>query len=285
MAAADEFIKYCIQILQVNFGQISSGIVTKAKTKKNLDNKSNISDYKEFIDILELDISVLSGKNKASDICNVLRTYALETMEKQKAPEVSISSDIDKEIDAFLAKTTLPSESDISDYAKFLTIKFGINANQAEKDIIEKVKAHVKNSINRKRILEELDNFLLKFPQPTETDVNDFINYIRFLKINFPPDQLRDLVEKERLYRKFHEREGTEEKTPLDLFIEAAKPLNKKELSKAMQKQGVGYLIKDGKGISDNLVSEYAELLTPSETDTKATLEVLGLEHMIKKKN
>lgn len=285
MATADEFIKYCIQTLQVNFGQISGGIITKAKAKKNLDDKSNISDYKEFIDILELDISVLSGKNKATDICNVLRTHALEAIDKQKAPEVSISSDVDKEINTFLAKTALPSESDISDYAKFLTIKFGINAKQAEKDIIEKVKNHVKNGISRKRILEELDNFLMKFPQPTETDVNDFINYIRFLKINYPPDQLRDLVEKERLYRKFHEGEVKEEKTTLDRFIETAKPLDKKELSKTMQKQGVGYLIKDEKGISDNMVSEYVELLTPNETDTTATLEGLGLKHMIKKKN
>ncbi len=283
--AADEFIKYCIQTLQVNFGQISSGIITKAKTKKNLDDKSNISDYKEFIDILELDISVLSGKNKATEICNVLRTRALEAVEKQKVPEVPISSDIDKEINTFLAKNALPSENDISDYAKFLTIKFGINAKQVEKDIIEKVKNHVKNGISRKRILEELDNFLTKFPQPTETDINDFINYIRFLKINFPPDQLRDLVEKERLYRKFHAGVVTEEKNIINQFIEDAKPLDKKELGKAMLKQGVGYLIKDESGISDNLVSEYAELLTPSEKDTKATLEGLGLKHMIKRKN
>lgn len=285
MVTADEFIKYSIQTLQVNFGQISSGIITKAKAKKNLDDKSNISDYKEFIDLLELDISVLSGKNKATEICNVLRTHALEAIGKQKAPEVSISSDVDKEINTFLAKTALPSESDISDYAKFLTIKFGINAKQAEKDIIEKVKIHVKNGISRKRILEELDNFLTKFPQPTENDVEDFVNYIRFLKINYPPDQLRDLVEKERLYRKFHGEEETEEKSTLDQFIETIKPLDKKELGKAMQKQGVGYLIKDEKGISDNLVSEYAELMTPSETDTKATLEGLGFKHMIKKKN
>ncbi len=285
MAIADEFIKYCVQTLEVNFGEISSGIITKAKSKKNIDDKSNISDYKKFIDILELDIRVLSGKNKATEICNVLRTHALETIEKQKAPEVSISNDIFTEINTFLAKTALPSESAISDYAKFLTIKFGINTQQAEKDIIEKVKNHVKNGINRKRVLDEMDNFLMKFPQPTETDVDDFIDYIRFLKLNFPSDQLRDMVEKERLHRKFHAGEVTEEKTILDEFIETVKPLDKKDLGKAMLKQGVGYLIKDEKGISDNLVSEYAELLTPSEKDTKATLEGLGLKHMIKRKN
>lgn len=284
MAKADEFLKYCIQTLEINFGQISSGFITKAKEKKNLDDKSSISDFKEFIDLLELDISVFSGKNKATEICNVLRTYALEALEKQKAPEVLISSDIDKEINAFLTKAALPSERDISDYAKFLTNKFGINVKQAEKDIIEKVKSHVKNGISRKRIMDELDNFLTKFPQPTENDVDDFVNYIIFLKINFPPDQLRDLVEKERLCRKFHGEEVMEEKTMLDQFIETAKAHDKKELSKAMQEQGITYLIKDEKGFSDNLLSEYADLLAPNEADTKATLEGLGFKHMIEKK-
>lgn len=284
MAKADEFLKYCIQTLEINFGQISSGFINKAKAKKNLDNKSSISDFKEFIDLLELDISVLSGKNKATEICNVLRTYALEALEKQKAPEDSISSDIDKEINAFLAKAALPSERDISDYAKFLTNKFGINVKQAEKDIIEKVKIHVKDAISRKKILEELDNFLTKFPQPTENDVDDFVNYILFLKINISPDQLRNIVEKERLCRKFHGKEITEEKTTLDQFIQTAKAHDKNELSNTMQKQGITYLIKNEKGFSDNLLSEYADLLAPSEADTKATLEELGFEHMIKKK-
>ncbi len=70
----------------------------------------------------------------------------------------------------------------------------------------------------------------------------------------------------------------------LDQFIETAKAYDKKELSNAMQKQGITYLIKDEKGFSDNLLSEYADLLAPSEADTKATLEGLGFKHMIEKK-
>jgi len=284
MAKADEFLKYCIQTLEINFGQIASGIITKAKAKKNLDDKSTISDFKEFIDLLELDISVFSGKNTAIQICNVLRTYALESLEKQKAPEVIFSSDNDKEINSFLAKADLPSEKDISDYAKFLTYKFGINVKQAEKDIIEKVKMHVKDKISRKKILYELDNFLSRFTQPTEKDVDDFVNYLLFLKINFPRDQLRDLVEGERLRRKFHGEEEIEERTPLDQFIENVDGHDKKKLGKAIQKQGFSYLITDEKGISDNLLSEYADLLVPSEKDTKEILEGLGFKHMIEKK-
>lgn len=284
MAIADEFIKYCTQTLEVNFGRLSGEIITKIKSKKNLDDKSNLSDYKEFIDLIELNISVLSGKHKATEICNALRTHALEITGIQKVPEVSISSDIDKEINTFLTKNTLPTESDITDYAKYLTIKYGGNAKKVEKDIIEKVKIQVKNSISRKKINEEMSNFLAKFPQPAQKDVDDFITYIRLLNLSFKEDELRELIEKERLYRKFHGEQVMEETSELDQFIEIIKTNDKKDINKAMQKQEISYLIKDESGVSDKLLSEYVELLTPSEGETKDTLEGLGLKHMIKKK-
>lgn len=284
MGAADEFSKYCVQTLEVNFGQLASGIINKIKSKKNLNDDSSISDFKEFIDVIELNISVLSGKNKAMDICNVLRAKAVELKEKQKAPEISIS-DIDKEIHTFLKKNTLPTESDITDYAKYLALKYGGNAKKVEKDLIEKVKVHVKNAISSKIINEEIQRFLKRFPQPTQMDVDDFINYTRLLKLDFQEDELRDQIEKERLYRKFHESVDIAETSELDQFIDYIKIHNdKKDISKEMQKQELSYLIKDESGISDEMLSEFVELITPSEKDMKDTLEGLGLEHMIKKK-
>ncbi len=285
MSIADDFINYCNQTMEVNFGELSGEIINKVRVKKNLTDKSTISDFKEFIDIIELNISVLSGKNKAADICNVLRTKAVELTGKQKAPETVISVDIDREISAFLAKNNLPTETDISDYAKYLTMKFGGNAKKLEKDIIEKVKIHVRNAISRKKINEEISNFLVRYPQPEQKDFDDFINYIRLLKLNFQESELRELVEKERLYRKFHGDEVIEEKTPeLDRFIDVIKTNDKNDISKTMQKREISYLIKDESGVSDKLISEFVELMTPKESDMKDTLEGLGLDYLIKKK-
>ena len=84
MAESNEFEKYCIQTLVIHFGHLAGGIVNKVKTKKSLNDKSNISDFKEFIDLIEINISILAGKNKANDIGNTLRSKALDLEGKQK---------------------------------------------------------------------------------------------------------------------------------------------------------------------------------------------------------
>lgn len=283
MAIADEFITYCTKVLEVNFGELADDIIGKVKAKKNLGDNSSISDLKEFIDLIELNIGVLAGKHKATDICNSLRTRAVELTGTQKAPETTISGDLDKEIYVFLAKNTLPTESDITDYAKYLTMKYGGNAKKVEKDIIEKVKVHVKSGISRKKVNEEISNFLARYPQPEQRDIDDFINYIRLLKLSFEEDELKELIEKERLYRKFHgDRITVAVPSELDQFIDIIKTRDKNDISKAMHKQEISYLIKDESGVSDEMLSEFVELMTPSENDMKEALEGLGLKHLIK---
>lgn len=290
------FVEFARRTLIEKLGDSGEDLFTRVLAKKPVSDKSSSNEILEFIKAVEHITLAMGGQEKATEIGVILQNKvrelgkptAVSPIEKEKVGSLVEKENVGSlvvEIEDFLKRHDLPTEMDILDYTKYLTLKYGGNAKKVEKDIIEKVKIHVKDGISRKKINEEMSNFLTKFPQPTEKDVDDFVNYIRFLKIDFPGDELRDLVEKERLYRKFHGEEVTEEKTPLDQFIETVKPLDKKELGKAMLKQGVGYLIKDEKGISDNLVSEYAELLTPSETDAKATLEGLGLKHMIKKKN
>lgn len=282
---ADEFAKYCIQILEIHFGQLADGIITKVKAKKNLNIKSNISDFKEFIDLIEINISVLAGKNKANEIGNTLRNKVLDFKDGQKKPETVINSDITKEIDIFLEKNTLPTERDISDYAKYLTLKCGCNARNVEKEIIDKVKIHIKRTVSRNKIKEEINEFLTRFQQPTKNDIDDFINYIRLSKLFFQEDELRDEIEKERLYRKFHGPQETVITSEINELVNLLKNTNDKdELSKKLRKQELSYLIKDESGVSDKSVSEFVKLMTPTEEDIKDTLEDLGLKHLVSKK-
>ncbi len=284
MVEADEFINYCIEALEVNFGQLSNGILNKISSRKQLSNKSTINDFNEFIDLIEINIGILSGKPRANEICNDLRTKATEITEKPKAA-ISLSSDIEKEISSFLAENTLPTDSDISDYAKYITLKYGGNIKKVEKEIIEKVKVHIKEIISQKAIHEEICKFLTRYPMPTQNDISDFINYIRLLKLNFQEDVLRENIEKERLFRKFHESHDVAERTEIDQFVDFLKNhSDKKEINKIMKKQELSYLIKDDAGNSDQLLSELSKLATPSEKDMKDTLEGLGLKHMINKK-
>jgi hypothetical protein len=282
MAESNEFEKYCIQTLEIHFGQLAGGIVNKIKLKKSLNDNSNISDFKEFIDHIETNISILAGKNKANEIGNSLRSKALDLEGKQKKSGNVLSNDMEKEIDTFLAKNTLPTEKDVADYTKYLTLKYGGIAKNVEKEIIEKIKIHIKKTISHKRIKEEINDLLIRFREPTKNDIDDFINYIRLSKLAFQEDELRDEIEKERLYRKFHSPQGTEKPSEINELVNLIKNTNNNDaLSKRLRKQELSYLIKDESGISDKSVSEFVNLMTPTEEDTKDTLEELGLKHLI----
>ena len=282
MAESNEFEKYCIQTLVIHFGHLAGGIVKKVKISKTLNDKSNINDFKEFIDLIETNISILAGKNKANEIGNTLRSKALDLEGKQKKSGSALTGDMEKEIDTFLAKNSLPTEKDVADYTKYLTLKYGGIAKNVEKEIIEKVKIHIKKTVSQKRIKEEINDLLLRFHDPTKNDIDDFVNYIRLSKLAFQEDELRDEIEKERLYRKFHSPQNTEKPSEINELVNLIKNTNNNDaLSKRLRKQELSYLIKDESGISDKSVSEFVNLMTPTEEDTKDTLEELGLKHLI----
>jgi len=359
MSFADEFIKYCTQTLEVGFGQQSNIIISKVLSKKNLNEASNVTDFKEFIELIEHEIGVLS-ENKAMNVCNNFRkkaielniskqimdifntlrtepfelninvvsgkdnalnintyiakpsmgqryrsmalgfsdklfkkprsiinlqnnspsqsTKLLEIPEKEESPEFHISNKIEE----FLMKNTLPAESEITRYATFLALKYGGDAKKVKKNIIEKVKVHVKNEISRKAIRKEIDNFLIRYLQPTQRDIDEFINYINLLKLGFDNDELRQLIEKERLYRRFSESEAMKEASELDRFINIIKTnSNKEKIIEGVQKKELSYLIKDDSGISDKLLDEFISLMIP--IGKKDISERPGLKRKTKK--
>jgi len=309
MSEADEFIKYCSQVLEANYGTLSSRIIKKVKSKKNLDDTSKISDYEEFIDLLELILSVISEKGgneadifndlrkkamelsigkEAMDIRDILDNEALELnineflakinatdlctpVAKQKLPESSINNKIKK----YLINNTLPTEGDITRFATNLAMKHDGDVKKIKRDIIEKVKIHVKDAIGKKVIRREINNFLARYPQPAENDIDDFVNYIGLLKLNFQEDEFRQQIEKERLYLRFHEPQCVVEFPELDQLMEEVEiHCDKNDIGKAMQERGLSYLIKDEYGVSDKLLIEFIELLMLVERDASSGVMV-----------
>ncbi|MCE8429298.1 MAG: hypothetical protein J5U19_13020 [Candidatus Methanoperedens sp.] len=282
MTIAEEFMNYCIQVLEADFGQLSGNIVKGVRVKKNLTEKSEMIDFQKFIDMMEVNISVFSGKYKAAEICNKSRAKAIELMEKQKIIEIPMSADIEWEMNAFLAKNSLPTEGDVTDYAKYLALKYKGNSKTVEKGLIENIRNYVKMAISSKKINEEISNFLDRFPHPFEKDVSDFINYIRLEKLIFQEDYVKEAIEKERLYRKFHGEQLPEETaTELDQFIDIIKTKDKRDISKTMKQHEISYLIKDD--TPDDILPDFANLTLPDESDMKSTLEGMGLKHLIMK--
>ncbi len=235
MLEGQEFEEYCLFILEMHFGQLANGILTKVKTRKDLNNTSNISDFKEFIDIMEINISVLAGKNKANEISNTLRSKIIGHEE--------------------------------------IHIKSGCNVNN---DV------RVKNRISGNRINDEINEFLTRFQKPTKKDIDDFIKYIQLSKLVIKEDELRDEIEKERLYRKFHGPQDAIKTSEINELVNLLKDTDSKDIpNRKSRKQDLTYLIRDEPEVPDESVSEMVELMIPSEKDTKETLEDLGFEHLI----
>ena len=266
--------------LENSIGEIGAKMCQKSISKLNISESPSKDEIEKLITNLEGMITPFYGNDKAKEISNELHKK-LGEVEKSEVP-----IEIEKEISTFLADNQLPNEKIITDYAKYLSIKYGGNAQKVEKDITEKVKIHIKAGISRKKINEEIINFLARYIDPTEKDVSDFIHYIRLSKIVFQENDVREQIEKERLYRKFHGHQEIEKTSELDQFINFVKTSNDKEaIGKLMEKQGLSYLIKDEKGVSDKSLSEFVELMTPNEKDMKNALEEMGLNHLINKKD
>jgi len=303
MSPIDEFLEYCTQILNANIGYRSKTIIDKARSKKKLNQNSNLSEFEEFINLIEIDVSVISGKNNAVNICSAIRSKAIElNISKQakdifnalriESSELSISEFlkninvndvctfrtkptektdeqipnkfyINKKIDEFLKRHILPNESIINKFATKLAFKFCEDIKKVKQDVIEQVKLRVKNTLIRKAIQNEIRNFLELFPQPNQTDLEDFVKHIRLSKLNIQEDELRQQILDEILYRKFYKSQDIVEPDELAQFLDIIKTYdNKKDIKKEMQRQGIVYLIEDGSGISYKLLDEYIEPIT-----------------------
>ncbi len=302
MSSIDEFMEYCIQILDANIGKRSKRIVNKVRSVKDLNDRSDIHDYEEFIHQIELNISVISGKNNAVNICNDIRSKAIELNFNKQAMDIynslktetlelsiteflrkinikdicafrtkamgitdgkkPMASSVANKIDDFLIKHLLPTENAVNKYATFLAYKSCEDIKKIKIEIIEKVKTQVKKELTRKAVMIEIKNLFKKYPNPTQSDIDDFVKHIHLLKLNIPEDELRQQILHEMLYNKFNESKDIKGSSELAQFLDIVKTYDdKKDISKEMQRQGIIYLIEDESGLSEKSLDEFIKLV------------------------
>ncbi|MFH0904094.1 MAG: hypothetical protein V1854_02750 [Methanobacteriota archaeon] len=305
MSIATGFLKYCSQHLDDNIGGISNGVINKILSRKNLNDASNISDVMEFISLLENSIGVISGKNNAITMCKHLRdkvmelnlvneTDELRNTLRNEASDINIneflarinavnflndlrpidktekqtSSELHADIDRFLLKNILPVGSDITEFSEDLALKYRVDAQKIKKDIIEKVKVNFKNEFNKKAIKAEINKFLFRYPMPSKEDIDDFVNYFNLLKSTYSEAQIREQIETERLYLKFHDPVLPEKISEFDQLIDQIKGYrDKNDIIRILEEKEVSYIIKDETRVSDKLLFELVEQITLFEKD------------------
>ncbi|MBU4075491.1 MAG: hypothetical protein KKI06_02070 [Euryarchaeota archaeon] len=318
MSLSTEFLNYCSEFLDTNFGAISEGMINKVLSKKKLDDSSNISDIEEFINYIEYSIGVISGKSNATAMCKHLREKTMElnliteTTEiknsfRTEATDININEFLSKihvgniikdikpiaekrmqpvlpvrgDMDIFLMRNVLPAEGEITRFSADIQLKYGGNGEKIKKDIIEKVKANLKNEIDKKHIKAEINKFLFKYPFPAKPDVDDFVNYISLLKLKTNESELREQIETERLFRKFQDPILMEKTSEIDKFINLIKGFSdKNDIIRTLEERELSYLIKDDTGISDRLLLNLVERIILIEKDS---LGGIYLKHIVRK--
>ena len=311
MSTASEFLKYCTQSLETDLKKKSNLVLNQVVSKKSLNENSGIRDIEEFISLLELSITGVSGKKKADTICRSLREKAMEldlisgsaeirnsicvkpeelnlndflarlsagnvgkavkeiqNEDKQKLP-------INIDIDQFIAKNSLPAESEITRISAELALKYSCDAEKTKKDIIEIITDNFRVEINKKVIKIEINKFLFGFTNPIKEDVDDFINYIKLLKLKFQDNELKEQIETERLKRKFQDPTLEIRASEIDRFINLLKAYtDKNDFIRALNENELCYLVKDEKGISEKLLFDLAEVMALIERDSPSGIYV-----------
>ena len=305
MSTASEFLKYCTQSLETDLKKKSNLVLNQVVSKKSLNENSGIRDIEEFISLLELSITGVSGKKKADTICRSLREKAMEldlisgsaeirnsicvkpeelnlndflarlsagnvskavkdiqNEDKQKLP-------INLDIDQFIAKNCLPAECEITRISAELALKYSCDAEKTKKDIIEIINDNFRVEINKKVIKIEINKFLFGFTNPIKEDVDDFINYIKLLKLKFQDNELKEQIETERLKRKFQDPTLEIRASEIDRFINLLKAYtDKNDFIRALNENELCYLVKDEKGISEKLLFDLVEVMALIERDS-----------------
>lgn len=282
-----EFAEKVINLLTPNVGSaVAKSIVTEACKNMNADVETiNENNLTPFLAQIEKKLIPRVGPGIAKKNLDKIQEFGgIKTITPNKAvPETKLDDEIDKELNVFLEKNILPTENDVTDYAKYLAMKYGGDARTVEKNLIDKIRSHVKDTISRKKIVNEIRIFLDNFPQANKNDIDDFIKYSQMLKLNLNEDYMRTQIENQRLARKFGNFQK-DEAPEIDKFIDIVKvSKDKSAIGNAMKKQGLTYLIKDESGDPDKSLTDFIELITPTEKEMKDALQNMGLDHLVKK--
>lgn len=199
--------------LETNIGDLGILIFQKSVSKLDIGLNPSKNDIENLILLLEKTIAKLYGDKKSKAIFDDLRK---ELIEYDKFFDKFFGSKIEDTLDNFFEMKGIPRESEIQEIARFL-ISNGYE--QKEKKVIITLRQLTKDRIIRDLkgniINDEVKIFLDKNPQYSEPDIEFFINGIKAKEIEVNDIDLKDKIEKERLFRKFNymdRKENEEEK-------------------------------------------------------------------------
>ena len=197
---ADYSLERIKKLLEKNFGNIGVEIFQTSLSTLKISKNSPPDEIQKLKSELEEKLTRLFGANEAREFFN-------ELDEEITREEKALKSELRIEVDKFFMNKGIPGESDINEQAKDLILK-GLNVDESKvtETMRQLSKEKIISALNESIINSEIRSFLDKFQSYTDGDIEDFINYLKKIsRLNANDSTVKDMIETERLYRKFND--------------------------------------------------------------------------------
>jgi hypothetical protein len=199
--------------LEASMGDLGIRIYHRSISKLNISANPSRKELEALMTYIEKMIVKLYGNNKSKAIIDDLRK---ELADFDKFFDKFFGSKIKDTMDHFFEMKGVPGEPEIEQISKYL-ISDGYEQN--EKNLNKMLKQYSKEKImwvfKWNIISNNIKSFLDSNPEYTQMDVELFINQMKQNKFDVDDTDIKDKIEKERLFRKFNymeRRENEDEK-------------------------------------------------------------------------
>lgn len=209
-----DYLGFIKDNIQKSYGDTGIQVYEKSIRTIKIGENPSKNEVEKLVSEIELALGRLRGDNTTKPFFIDLRKKLIEYEKfspiflqlmsgSLKKKGASSESKIEKELGIFFEKG-IPDESDLTDLAGLLVTK-GIK--QDKRQLIETLKllsiGRIISDLNNSIIDCEINSFLNKLPTFSEKDSKDFIDYMKINKIEVSEDDIKEKIERERLFRKF----------------------------------------------------------------------------------
>lgn len=199
--------------LEASMGDLGVRIYHRSISKLNISANPSRKELEALMAYIEMMVVKLYGNDKSKAIIDDLRK---ELADFDKFFDKFFGSKIKDTMDHFFEMKGVPGEPEIEQISKYL-ISNGYEQN--EKNLAKMLKQYSKEKIiwafKWSIINNNIKSFLDSNPAYTQIDVEFFINQMKQNKFDVDDTDIKDKIEKERLFRKFNymeRRESEDEK-------------------------------------------------------------------------
>jgi hypothetical protein len=199
--------------LEASMGDLGVRIYHRSISKLNISANPSRKELEALMAYIEMMVVKLYGNDKSKAIIDDLRK---ELADFDKFFDKFFGSKIKDTMDHFFEMKGVPGEPEIEQISKYL-ISNGYEQN--ERNLTKMLKQYSKEKITWafkwSIINNNIKSFLDSNPAYTQIDVEFFINQMKQNKFDVDDTDIKDKIEKERLFRKFNymeRRESEDEK-------------------------------------------------------------------------